>query len=79
MMSFSIALQQLRALAHQNSFTIQNVLYDGNCMFSAISYQLQNTIASVCNASLGLINMFIGLESHTLIVTNNIARLSYGD
>ena len=30
-------------------------------------------------ASLGLLNMFIGIESHTLIVTNNIARLSYGD
>ena len=30
-------------------------------------------------ASLGLLNMFIGLELHTLIVTNNIARLSYGD
>ena len=30
-------------------------------------------------ASLGLLNMFIGLESHTLIVTNIIARLSYGD
>ena len=44
----SIALQQLRALAHQNSFTIHNAPYDGNCMFSAISYQLQNT--SVCNA-----------------------------
>ena len=29
--------------------------------------------------SQGILNMFIGLESHTLIVTNNIARLSYGD
>ena len=26
--------------------------------------------------SLCLLNMFIGLESHTLIVTNNIARLA---
>ena len=30
------------------------------------------------NASLGLLNMFIGQESHTPIVTNNNARLSYG-
>jgi hypothetical protein len=29
-------------------------------------------------AILGLLNMFVGLESHTLIVTNNVARLSYG-
>ena len=27
-------------------------------------------------SSLGLPNMFIGLKSHTLIVTNNIARLT---
>ena len=29
------ALQQLTALAKQNSFTIHNVPYDGDCMFSA--------------------------------------------
>ena len=45
---FSAALQQLKALVSQNSFTIHDVLYDGDCMFSAISYQLQN--AGVCNA-----------------------------
>ena len=45
---FSTALQQLKALASQNSFTIHDVLYDGDCMFSAVSYQLQNT--GVCNA-----------------------------
>ena len=45
---FARALQQLKTLARQNSFTIHDVLYDGDCMFSAVSYQLQN--AGVCNA-----------------------------
>ena len=38
---FSIALQQLKAVAKQNSFIIHDVPLDGNCMFSSISYQLQ--------------------------------------
>ena len=38
---FSTALQQLKTLASQNSFTIHDVLYDGDCMFSAVSYQLR--------------------------------------
>ena len=45
---FSTALQQLKSSAHQNSLTIHDVPYDGNCMFSAISYQLQNN--GVCDA-----------------------------
>ena len=45
---FSTALQQLKASAHQNSLTIHDVPYDGNCMFSAISYQLQKN--GVCDA-----------------------------
>ena len=45
---FARALQQLKTLASQNSFTIHDVLYDGDCMFSAVSNQLQN--AGVCNA-----------------------------
>jgi hypothetical protein len=45
---FSVALQQLKALACQNCFTIHDVPYDGHCMFSAVSYQLQTT--GVCNA-----------------------------
>ena len=45
---FSTALQQLKLSAHQNSLTIHDVPYDGNCMFSAISYQLQNN--GVCDA-----------------------------
>ena len=36
------------AFAKQNSFTIHNVPYDGDCMFSAISYQLQAN--DVCSA-----------------------------
>jgi hypothetical protein len=44
----STALEQLKALAKQNSFTIHNVPYDGDCMFSAISYQLQAN--DVCSA-----------------------------
>ena len=34
---FSTALRQLKALAHQNSFTIHDVPYDGDCMFSSVS------------------------------------------
>ena len=45
---FSTALQQLKSSAHQNSLTIHDVPYDGDCMFSAISYQLQKN--GVCNA-----------------------------
>ena len=48
---FSTALQQLKLLAHQNSLTIHDVPYDGNCMFSAISYQLQKH--DVSNADSG--------------------------
>ena len=44
---FSIALHQLKVLASQNNFTVHDVPYDGNCMFSAVSYQLQTT--GVCS------------------------------
>ena len=44
----STALLQLKALAHQKCFTIHNVPFDGDCMFSAISYQLQTN--DVCSA-----------------------------
>ena len=44
---FSIALQQLKALANQNNFLIHDVPYDGDCMFSAISYQLEDN--GVCS------------------------------
>ena len=43
----SVALQKLKSLALQNGFTIFGVPYDGNCMFSAISHQLQTS--DVCN------------------------------
>ena len=32
----------LKTLADQNGFTIHDVPHDGNCMFSAIAYQLQS-------------------------------------
>ena len=44
---FTTALCQLKVLAQQNNFAIHDVPYDGNCMFSAVSYQLQTT--GVCN------------------------------
>ena len=44
---FTTALCQLKVLAHQNNFAIHDVPYDGNCMFSAVSYQLQTS--GVCN------------------------------
>ena len=43
----SLALHKLKSLAFQNRFTIYDVPYDGNCMFSAISHQLQTS--DVCN------------------------------
>ena len=43
----SLALHKLKCLALQNSFTIYDVPYDGNCMFSAISHQLQTS--DVCD------------------------------
>ena len=45
---FSRALHQLKVLAHENSYVIHDVPYDGNCMFSAVSYQLQAN--GVCSA-----------------------------
>ena len=50
---FTVALRELEALARDNSFTIHDVPYDGNCMFSAIAYQLQSS--GICN-----------IESHEL-------------
>ena len=44
---FSIALKKLKSLAFQNGFTIHDVPFDGSCMFSAISHQLQTS--KVCN------------------------------
>ena len=40
------AIHNLKTKASQNGFTIHDVPYDGNCMFSAIAYQLTST--SVC-------------------------------
>ena len=30
-------------MAHENGFAIHDVPYDGNCMFSAVSHQLQTS------------------------------------
>ena len=40
---FSLALHELEAKARLSGFSIHDVPYDGNCMFSALSYQLQST------------------------------------
>ena len=37
------AVHKLETIGGQNGFTIHDVPYDGNCMFSAIAYQLNNT------------------------------------
>ena len=36
-------MHKLETIASQNGFTIHDVLYDGNCMFSAIAYQLNSS------------------------------------
>ena len=41
------AVHKLETIAGQNGFTIHDVPYDGNCMFSAIAYQLNST--SICD------------------------------
>ena len=64
---FSTALQWLQALASQNSFTIHNVPYDGDCMFSAISYQLQAN--GVCNAD--SIELRQKVADHCIAVTED--------
>ena len=43
----SLALHKLKKLAFQSGFTIFDIPYDGNCMFSAISHQLQTS--NVCS------------------------------
>ena len=40
----SLALHKLKRLALENGFTIYDVPYDGNCMFGAISHQLQTSV-----------------------------------
>ena len=40
---FSLALHELEAKARLSDFSIHDVPYDGNCLFSALSYQLQST------------------------------------
>ena len=45
----SLALQKLKKVALQNGFAIYDVPYDGNCMFSAVSHQLQTS--NVCNVT----------------------------
>ena len=47
--AFSVALRELEALVRLNGFSIHDVPYDGSCMFSAISYQLQST--GVCDVN----------------------------
>ena len=47
----SLALQKPKSLALQNGFAIYDVPYDGNCMFSAISHQLQTS--DVCDETNG--------------------------
>ena len=47
----SLALQKLKKLALQNGFTIFDVPYDGNCMFSAISHQLQTSVVCSVDSS----------------------------
>ena len=42
-----IPLRNLETQASQNGFTIHNVPYDGDCMFSAIVYQLNSS--GVCD------------------------------
>ena len=43
----SLALLKMEKLALHNGFAIYDVPYDGDCMFSAISHQLQTS--DVCN------------------------------
>ena len=51
--SFIIALSALEQLARENGFSIHDVPYDGNCMFSAIAYQLKSIdICSVDSSNL---------------------------
>ena len=45
----SVAIHSLKLLASQNGFSIHDVPYDGNCMFSAVSYQLRDN--GVCNTN----------------------------
>ena len=46
--SNELAVGQLKALACVKGFSIHEVPYDGNCIFSAVSYQLTNS--GVCSA-----------------------------
>ena len=63
----SVALHKLESLANQNGFTIHHVPYDGNCIFSAISYQLQNT--GVCNVDSNELRQMLAnyLEANTAL------------
>ena len=45
----STTLEQLKAIGQTEQFSIHNILYDGDCMFSALAYQLQ--INGLCSAA----------------------------
>ena len=42
-----LAMWQLEEIANQNDFTIHDVPADGDCMFSAIAYQLNRS--NICD------------------------------
>ena len=48
---FTVASTALEQLAHENGFAIHNVPSDGNCMFSAIAYQLHSLGICVIDSS----------------------------
>ena len=43
---FTIAFNILETVARENGFAIQNVPYDGDCLFSSIAYQLKSIVTS---------------------------------
>ena len=59
----TVASNALEQLAHENGFAIHNVSSDGNCMFSAIAYQLQSMGICVVD-SIGLRHTYGPLEDN---------------
>ena len=48
---FSVAFYKLEALVCENGFTIHDAPHNGNCMFGALSHQLQSSGVCTVNSS----------------------------
>ena len=70
----TVASNALEQLAHENGFAIHNVPSDGNCMFSALTYQLQSMGRCVVE-SIALRNNMVAWKTMFLLTLHSYHSL----